>query len=132
MDLTRYDIIPEDMLNYLRYYGPHFNKKLCEFAVSKMYKEGGQSIQPYTKEEVNKLLQNNNIQVKNTYLYDTVFVANMCKADYLGSSIQSEALLARYIKDVLDDPDGYEGIAFNRWYADTCRLGVIIDWEEMM
>lgn len=132
MDLTRYDIIPEDMLNYLRYYGPHFNKKLCEFAVSKMYKEGGKSIQPYTKEEVNKLLQNNNIQVKNTYLYDTVFVANMCKADYLGSSIQSEALLARYIKDVLDDPDGYEGIAFNRWYADTCRLGVIIDWEEMM
>lgn len=78
------------------------------------------------------MLQNNNIQVKNTYLYDTVFVANMCKADYLGSSIQSEALLARYIKDVLDDPDGYEGIAFNRWYADTCRLGVIIDWEEMM
>lgn len=31
-DFTKYDIKPEGFLNYLRYYGPHFNKKLCDFA----------------------------------------------------------------------------------------------------
>jgi len=38
-DLTQYDIKPEAMVNYLRYNGPHFNKKLLDFAVSKMTKE---------------------------------------------------------------------------------------------
>jgi hypothetical protein len=31
-DFTKYDIKPEGFINYLRYYGEHFNKKLCEFA----------------------------------------------------------------------------------------------------
>lgn len=30
------------------------------------------------------------------------------------------------------DPDGYDGIVFNRWYADMCYTGVAIDWEEMI
>lgn len=38
----------------------------------------------------------------------------MCKADYLGKSVPNENYLAQYIKDVLDDVDGYNGIAFNR------------------
>ncbi|MBQ9254852.1 MAG: hypothetical protein IJ180_11365 [Bacteroidales bacterium] len=131
-DLTRYDKIPEDMLNYLRYNGPHFNKKLCDFAVSKMYKKGREKVQPYTREHVNEILTNNNVVVENNILQDVLFVANMCKADYLGSSIQTEAQVAKFIRDYLDDPDGYDGIAFNRWYADTCRLGIVIDWEEML
>lgn len=24
--------------------------------------------------------------------------------------------------------DGYDGIAFNRWYADMCRKGIQVDW----
>ena len=35
-DLTQYDAKPEALVNYLRYNGPHFNKKLLEFAVSNM------------------------------------------------------------------------------------------------
>lgn len=27
-----------------------------------------------------------------------------------------------------DDVDGYDGIAFNRWYADMCRKGIQVDW----
>ena len=34
-----YDDIPRPMKRYLRENGPHFNKELYEFAVSKMYKE---------------------------------------------------------------------------------------------
>lgn len=135
MDLTQYDIKPEAMVNYLRYNGPHFSKKLCKFACSKMYKiRNGKKeyIEPYTKPDVDRLLADNKVELENNYLYDYIFVANMGKADFLGSSIKDESYLAKYIKDVIDDPDGYEGIAFNRWYADTCRKGEVVDWEEVL
>ena len=132
IDFTIYDELTRDMINYLRNYGPHFNKKLCSFAVSKMYKKDEEYIKPYTKEEVDNLLAAYNVKIKHNQMYDAVFIANMCKADYLGSSIPNEQHLTLYIKDVLDDADGYDGIAFNRWYADTSRLGFAIDWEEML
>ena len=37
-DFTEYDIKPRGFLNYLRYYGPHFNTKLCKFACSNLEK----------------------------------------------------------------------------------------------
>ena len=46
------------------------------------------------------------------------------------SSITDEKHLCLYVKDVIDDVDGYDGIVFNRWYADMCRKGVQIDWYE--
>ena len=134
-DLTQYDIKPEAMINYLRYNGPHFNKKLCDFAVSHMTKRAGSSlipIVPMSKEQVDKLLETQKVVVKNTQLYDHVYVANMCKADLFGSSIQDDLHMARYIKDVIDDDDAYDGIVFNRWYADMCRKGIVINWEDMI
>jgi hypothetical protein len=56
----------------------------------------------------------------------------MCKADFWGSSIKTEENLVLYVKDVIDDVDTYDGFIFNRWYADMCRQGVPIDWEEML
>lgn len=134
-DLTQYDIKPEGMINYLRYNGPHFNKKLCDFAVGLMQKKIGSSmikITPMHKEEVDKLLADNGVVVKGGQLYDTVFVANMCRADFLGSSVPDAQHQAKYVKDVLDDDDAYDGIVFNRWYADMCRKGIVIDWDQML
>jgi hypothetical protein len=56
----------------------------------------------------------------------------MCKADFLGSSIVDELHLAKYVKDVIDDDDAYDGIVFNRWYADMSYQGIAIDWSEML
>ncbi len=134
-DLTQYDIKPEAMINYLRYNGPHFNKKLLEFATSKMKKKIGDKlmpITPYTKEYIDKMLERYSVKLQNNQLYDYVYVANMCKADFLGSSIVDEQHVAKYIKDVIDDDDAYDGIVFNRWYADMCRNGIAINWEEMI
>lgn len=134
-DLSNYDIKPKYMVNYLRYYGYHFNKALCEFAVSKMKKRDGTkmvSIMPYSKEDVDNILRRYNIIIQNKNGYDYVYVANMCKADFLGDSIPNEQYLAKYVKNVVDDPDGYDGIVFYRWYADMCKKGCVIDWEDMI
>ena len=34
-----YDEIPEGMKRYINNYGCHFNKKLCDWAISRMYKK---------------------------------------------------------------------------------------------
>lgn len=129
--LDLYDNRPEEMINYLQYNGWHFNRKMCEFAVSKM-KKGGSKLQMMDKSQVDSLLNNVGISLENNELWDYVYVANMCKADFLGSSILDETRMAKYIKDVIDDEDGYDGIVFNRWYADMCKKGIPIDWEEML
>lgn len=134
-NLTQFDEYPEDMLAYMRHYGPHFNKKLFEFAVSKMRKaDNGTSkkLTPVPKTDVDNILRAHNVQLENNQLYDAAYVANMCKADFLNSSIIDERHLALYVKDVIDDIDAEDGLVFNRWYADMCYLGIAIDWEEML
>lgn len=134
-NLTQYDKYPEEMLTYLRHYGPHFNRKLFEFAVSMMTKiiDGKeQKISPYTREQVQKMLELHNVEVKRNQLYDAAYVANMGKADFLGSSITDEYHIALYIKDVIDDVDARDGIVFNRWYADMSYSGIAINWEDML
>ena len=134
-NFTRYDEYPEAMLAYLRNYGPHFNRKLYEFATDKMMKvyEGKKKkIVPYKKEDVDTLMKNYGIEVSNAQLYDCAYVASMCKADFLGSSVIDDRHLAIYVKDVIDDIDALDGLVFNRWYADMCYMGIAIDWEEML
>ena len=126
--LNLYDDRPTSMKRYLKYFGQHFNKKLCQFAVSKM--KHGKT--PITKEQVDEILKRHNINLENNELYDYVYVYNMGNNDFMGSSIADEKHLAMYVKDVIDDKDGYDGIVFNRWYADTVVLGIPIEWDEML
>ena len=126
--LNLYDDRPTSMKRYLKYFGQHFNKKLCQFAVSKM--KHGKT--PITKEQVDEILKRHNINLENNELYDYVYVYNMGNNDFMNSSIADEKHLAIYVKDVIDDEDGYDGIVFNRWYADTVVLGIPVEWDEML
>jgi methyl coenzyme M reductase beta subunit len=64
--------------------------------------------------------------------YDALYLANMVKADFWGSSIEDEEHMARYIENVICDPDGYDGLVFNRFLADCSGKGVVIFWEQMI
>lgn len=131
----RYDEIPEGMKIYINNYGCHFNKKLCEWAISKMYKEKGgkkENIRIFSKEKVDSLLRDFGIKVERDKLYDAVYVCNMGSADFLGSSIPDEHHLALYIKDVIDDADAKEGYVFHVFYAKCMFNNQPIDWEEFI
>ena len=128
MRLDIYDDRPSSMKHYLKYYGEHFNKKLCEFAISKM--NHGKS--PVQRDKVDELLIKHGVKLENNELYDYVYVYNMGNNDYMGSSIIDEKHLVLYVKDVIDDKDGYNGIVFNRWYADMVIQGIPIEWEDML
>ena len=122
-DFTEYDIRPEGFINYLRYYGPHFNKKLCEFACKQMQNR------EYSKEKLDILLQSYNIEIPNAKLHDMVYVANWCKNVFYGSSIPDEKHFVLFIKDIFEKEPH---LIFNRWYADMAKQGIPIEWEDMI
>ena len=135
--LQDYDIIPKEMRAYLRNNGRHFNKKACEWAVNNMRKYNEttrrlERIEPLDKTAVDELLKNNGITLDDARGYDYVYVANMCKADFWGSSIKDEESMARYVKDTVDDVDQKDGFIFNRFYADCCHGGLPIPWDDVL
>lgn len=122
------------MEEYLSYYGWHFSKKMCEWAVSRMYRTEGSrkiKIEFLSKEKLDDLLRRYGMTL-NAKGYDAVYVANMCRADFFGRSIKDEGALVQYVVDTINDPDAYEGMVFTRFYADCVGSGTPIDWEDMM
>lgn len=128
---------PEEMEAYLSHFGWHFNKKMCEFAVSLMKKMNPSTgkkerIEPISKEKVDELLTRYGIKLENNVLYDYVYCTNQCKADTFKSSVPDEAHMALYIKDMIDDPDAPDGMAMCMWYAKMNRAGEPVEWDEML
>lgn len=135
--LDAYDMKPEGMIAYLRHNGWHFNKKMCDWAVSLMWKTNKstgeeEKIEPIGKDTIEELLKVNSITIKNHDTYDIVYIGNMAKADFFKSSIKDEASLAQFIKDMADDPDQADGFIFNRFYADCCHNGIGIPWDDVL
>ena len=120
------------MRAYLGTYGEHFSKELCQDAVSMMRDRNGNQVEMMPKDDVKALLERNGVELGRNTLYDAVYVHAMARADYWGSSLDDQAHLAMFIGDYLNDTDGYEGKAFNRWYADMCKMGVVLDWEDYL
>lgn len=139
-DIERAQLEPSGYAEYMATYGGHFSKKMCEWAVGMMKVEekrpNGEKrkkrLEPWSKEEVDNLLVRYGITLENDKGYDKVYVANMCKADYLGKSVPGENEAAMYVKDLLDDPDGYDELVFNRFMMDCMGRGIPIMWEDML
>jgi hypothetical protein len=133
--LDTWEDMPDDMKKYLKNYGYHFNHKIYEFAVSKMFKKNGdkrEKIQPIDKDKVQEILKKYNITLENDEMYDSSYVYSMIMADFMGKSIPNEQYAAMHIKDKIDDADQPDGYIFNEWYAKMCFAGIPIDWEEFV
>ncbi len=125
-------MMPSGMDKYLSLYGWHFSKKMCDWAVKRMRDRNGNPIQPIDKEKLETMLKGCNVELSDTIGYDGVYVINMARSDFYGSSITDDTRLTRYVGDYLNDEDGYDGIAFTRFYADTIAKGIPIIWEDMI
>lgn len=133
---SNYGNFPSGMREYLETYGWHFSKRMCEWAVSMMRRKNtatgkSEPVDYVDKEKVDEILKKNNVSLDNDVAYDSVYAFHMARTDYLKSSIIDEAHLALFVKDYLDDEDGYPEIAFTRFYADCIGRGVPIMWEDL-
>lgn len=128
---------PEAMKSYLAHYGWHFNKKMCDYAVSMMRKKEKITgkvvkVEPMTKEALDELLKKQGVTLENNVMYDAAYVANMCKADYLKSSVSDDAHLAFFVKDTVDDVDASDGEIMRCWWAKMVGRGIGVEWEDML
>lgn len=85
-----------------------------------------------TREQVDEILSRTGVQIENDVGYDMVYVATMCRSDYLGSSISDEVHLAKIIRDILDDADAGDGEVMRCWYAKMVARGIPVDWEDLL
>lgn len=133
-DLSEY---PRDMKLYLKNFGPHFNKKLCEEAVKHLKRKNPatgkeEPIEPKHKEEIEQILVKNNVKLDNNELYDFVWVYNMLMSDNWKSSLEDELHLCKAVKDMIDDVDHRDGFIWNRWLSDRMWDGKPVEWSDML
>lgn len=128
--------MPSGMQRYLDTHGWHFSRKLHDYATASMKKKDAAgmpvNVQPLTKDQVDSFLSQHGIELENDAGYDACYVANMARSDYYGSSILTDLTLAKFVRDYIDDPDGYEGLPLMRYYADCIGKGLLLPWEEMI
>ena len=81
MNLTQFDIMLIEMINYLRYNNLHFNKVLVNFAINQDKKRQKET-SAYLKKQTEIILRNTGAQIQNNNLYDALYVISIAKADF--------------------------------------------------
>lgn len=92
----------------------------------------GKPLQPMKKEEVEDIMKQHNIKLKNDVGYDAVYVFNMAMADYYGSSILDKQHVAMFVRDYLDDPDGTPTRALDEYVGRCIGAGTPVMWEDAL
>lgn len=137
LPLDIYDDMPRAMRAYIANYGFHFSKAACDFAVSCMKVKDRSSntqkrLEPWDKDTVDKFLLRHEITLSEYNLYDRVYVANMARADYYGSSLPDEQHLALFIRDYINDIDASPEKPFRHWLSDRVGSGEPVEWEDIL
>lgn len=120
------------MREYLSFNDFHFSKPMYRWAVSMMTDRNGKKAEFMEKEQVIDVLKRNSVTVEKDMGYDIPYVYAMARSDYFGSSITDEAHLAKFVKDYIDDPDGYETRAFDEFLAKLNAKSVSVPWEDLL
>lgn len=132
--LDTWDMRPQSMIAYLSNFGWHFNKPLCEYAISLMYyKEGDQekSVDCLTKEKVKELLTKHGVEVKNL-TYDFIYTYHMYCSDLKKVQCLDEKSKLLITKATVEDDDVADGFILRRWLATMTGNGVPIYWSDFL
>lgn len=129
---TENDTEQWSMKNYVNRHGYHFTDKLAQAASEMMVNSNGSS-HKWTPEQIEKTMKMYGLKCRgNCTLGDLTYLSNMAYADLYPSVLKDEISCLRYAIAMADDPDGYEGMVFNRWKSDLKKSGREhrIQWEK--
>lgn len=126
------DVRKRDCRKYKELYGKHFTKDLCEWAVERMENRNG-TTHHYSLDEVKSIWHKYKMNdLHNANWYDVMYVMNMAYADFYGRLFTEHHECAMYAYLYISDPDGYEGIAFQRWLADIKAQDDEVPWQRFI
>lgn len=116
---------------YVEKHGHHFTDALADHAVSLMQNRDGSSHR-WSATQVRDTIRDAGLYPSGRPGItdgDLAFAANMAYADFYPSPLASETDCLRYAVALAEDPDGYEGMIFDRWLADVRGRELRIDWD---
>lgn len=118
--------------SYTNRHGYHFTDQLAQVASDMMINSNGKS-HKWTPEQIEKTMKMYGLKCNGKCtLGDLTYLANMAYADLYPSVLKDEVSCLRYAVAMAEDPDGYDGMIFNRWLSDLKKSGREnrIQWEK--
>lgn len=114
-------MLPASAKEYFREYGCKFNKKLAEYAVSKMKNENGQNgaTKHISYESVMQELNKFGVKVDEDDKANAFYLFNKFYSDLYPNTLKDEKQISSAVKDTFNDKDGHEGDVFVEWYSKT-------------
>lgn len=104
--------------SYTNRHGYHFTDQLAQVASDMMINSNGKA-HKWTPEQIEKTMKMYGLKCHGKCtLGDLTYLANMAYADLYPTVLKDEVSCLRYAVAMADDPDGYEGMVFNRWVSD--------------
>lgn len=111
--------------------GMHFSDALATHA-SKMMKNADGKDHTWSVDDVKGAFASLGYTLRGGYTWgDVTYVANMLYADY-AQCLKADTDAVKMAYAITADPDGYDGMIFNRYTADIMEKGVCVPWNEVM
>lgn len=127
--------ISESEAQYMDANQGHFSKALAKWAISRMRIKDANGrlvrINSVPLEEVESILRDHGVSVKEESIYDAWYLYNMCIADYR-RSLPERKNIAVYIDETINDPDCKPEAVLACWRAKMDTMRVPIHWERYM
>ena len=128
--------ISEDRAIYEDMYHGLFSKKLAEWAIGKMEMKD-----PATKsmkkivvrklDDVEKVLEENKVELPMEFVYTSWYLFNMAVADY-PKALKTDEQRAMFVEETLCDPDGMPENVLDCFVTKMCNAGEPIFWENFI
>lgn len=128
--------ISEEKAMYEDMYHGMFSKKLAEWAIDRMEMKdpATKTMKPIVVrklDDVQKVLEDNKVELPMEFIYTSWYLFNMAVADY-SKSLKTDEQRAMFVEETLCDPDGCPENVLSCFEAKMCNARIPIYWERMM
>ena len=82
-------------------------------------------------DDVQKVLEDNKVELPMEFIYTSWYLFNMAVADY-PKSLKTDEQRAMFVEETLCDPDGMPENVLDCFATKMCNAGEPIYWERMM
>lgn len=121
----------DDYKEYKQKHGMHFSDNMSMWASAHMVNSDGKD-HCWSIDDVKSAFSTLGYKLKNGYTWgDVTYMANMLYADY-SKCIKSDIDAVKMAYAITEDPDGYDGMIFNRYTADIMSKNVEVPWKKLI
>lgn len=121
----------EHYRTYKMHQGMHFSDKLAEYASSKMVNANGMN-HIWSCKDVEGAFASLGLKLPEKSTWgDATYASNMLYSDF-AQLLKSDTDAVKMAHALLTDPDGYDGMLFNRYTADVMEKGICVPWMDLI